>query len=79
MNKEDWAQYGELYKKYEEARSEYEAAQMNLRGVFSELSRHYQEGTLNEGRLYREQLAHEKFNKAREKLHKFLQEKLKKD
>lgn len=78
MDKEDWDAYEELYKKYESARAEYEEAQMNLRGTFSELSRHYEEGTVNEGRLYQEQKAHEKFTAAREKLHLFIQEKVKK-
>ena len=56
-----------------------DGAQMNLRGTFSELSRSYDPATLDHNRLYEEELAHERFLRARDALHAFLKEKLKKD
>lgn len=77
MDKNDWAKYEELYEAYEDARTEYEKAQARLRGTFSELARFYEPGTLNDGRFVTEEKAHERFLKAREKLHRFMHEKLK--
>lgn len=79
MNEKEWEEYEKLHRKYEEARSEYHAAQMHLRGAFSELARSYDKSTLDHNRLYEEELAHERFVKAREKLHAFLKDKLEKE
>ncbi|MBI1366550.1 MAG: hypothetical protein GC153_11425 [Alphaproteobacteria bacterium] len=78
MNKEDWKEYDRLYADYVKAEAEYQAAQTLLGGVFSELARTYDPATLDHNRIYEEELAHERFNKAREKLRLFLNEKLKK-
>lgn len=79
MDKKDWEEYDALHKKYEEARSEYERAQMNLRGAFSEMARSYSKDTLNENRIYEEEKAHGRFIEARSELHAFIKTKLKDD
>ena len=79
MNEQDWKEYEKLHAEYEEARDGYHKAQMNLRGVFSEMARSYDKATLDHNRLYEEEKAHERFIAKREKLHAFLKDKLKKD
>ncbi|MEQ8179889.1 MAG: hypothetical protein RIC52_02795 [Amphiplicatus sp.] len=79
MTEEEWKQFERLYAVYEEAREAYSATQSQLHGAFSELARHYDKGALDQNRLYEEELAHKRFNTARETLHAFLREKLKKD
>ena len=78
MNKEDWEAYDRLHVEYEKAEADYMAAQARLRGVFSELARTYDPATLDHNRIYEEQLARDRFNKVRDRLYKFLNEKLKK-
>jgi hypothetical protein len=79
MEKEDWKTYEKLYTEYQEAQEAYLAAQGMLRGTFSELARYYDTATIDHNRIYEEELAHERFNRARERLHEFLKDKLKKD
>lgn len=79
MEKDDWNTYEKLYTEYQEAQEAYLAAQGLLRGTFSELSRHYDQATIDHNRIYEEELAHERFNRARASLHEFLKDKLKKD
>ncbi|MEE2692059.1 MAG: hypothetical protein VX640_11025 [Pseudomonadota bacterium] len=78
MTEDDWKQFDKLYKVYEEARGAYQTMQTHLHGAFSELARHYDKDSLDND-LYEEELAHKRFNTAREALLAFLREKLKKD
>ncbi|WP_425409445.1 hypothetical protein [Hyphococcus sp.] len=73
MKKQDWDEWEKLHEEYEKARQEYEAAHDNLRGTFSELSRHYDRGTLDQNGFVKEQRAHERFLKARERVHAFIE------
>lgn len=79
MKEQDWKEYEKLHAAYEKAQDDYSVTQRKLRGAFSELARSYDKATLDHNRIYEEELAHEAFNRAREKLHAFLNEKLKKD
>ncbi|WP_428408117.1 hypothetical protein [Hyphococcus sp.] len=79
MEKKDWDQWEKLYKKYEEKRQVYEAALAHVGGTFSELARHYDRDKFDQNGFVREEEAHEEFRKAREELHQFLHEKVKKD
>lgn len=76
MKKEDWERWEELYEEYEAARMEYEVAHNNLRGTFSELARHYERGALDQNGFVKEARAHERFLKARDKVHAFVEEKV---
>jgi hypothetical protein len=78
MRDEDWEEFARIFEEYNDARKAWEHAQAILRGSFSELARYYQEGTLNENRLYEETKAHERFNEKRQKLNEFLKARLKK-
>lgn len=79
MKKEDWNEFDQLYAEYLEAQQAYHESQANLRGAFSELARAYDKASLDHNRLYEEELAHQRFNRARDRLNEFLNEKLKKD
>ena len=79
METQDWKKYDELYALYEKAHSAYLESLMKLRGCFSEMARSYDKATLDHNRLYEEEQAHKSFIEAREKLHEFLGQKLKKD
>lgn len=77
MKEQDWKEYERLHTHYETARDDYYAAQMSLRGAFSELARAYNPATLDRNRLYEEEKAHERFDRARRALHDFLNKKFK--
>ncbi len=73
MDKTQWDEWERLYDDYTAARKAYENAQMHFRGAFSELARHYEEGSINKDSLYDEQTAHDKFNAARDAMRAFME------
>lgn len=73
MNEQEWKEWEKLYEDYEAKRVAYEKAHSNIRGTFSELARHYEQGTFDQNGFVREAQAHEAFLKAREKLHAFIE------
>jgi len=77
MEKKQWDEWERLYEDFTRARQAYERAQSHLRGSFSELARHYEDGTLDMSRRYEEELAHEKFIEKRDKLRAFMDANLK--
>lgn len=79
MEKQDWDVWEKLYKRYEEKRLAYESALAHLGGAFSELARHYDRNKFDQNGFVREEQTHQEFLKAREALHEFLHEKVKKD
>lgn len=79
MKKEDWDEWEKLYEEYEAARIEYEVAHNSLRGTFSEMARHYDRDKFDQNGFVREAEAHERFLKARAKVHAFVEEKVMKD
>ena len=79
MDKQDWNEWETLYNDYEEKRKAYELALAHIGGAFSEMARHYDRNKFDQNGFVNETKTHEEFVKAREALHAFLHEKVKKD